>query len=66
MDAEEEVQHLREMVARLRLSRSLLLRLLDESLREQEALQARLREGAGMSNVRHLPPRSAQDKGSAP
>ncbi len=66
MDADEEIRHLRRMVGRLRQSRTLLLRLLDESLREQASLQARLAEGTGVSNVRQLTPRSAQDKGFTP
>ncbi len=66
MDTEEEIQQLRLMVARLRHGRTLLLRLLDESLHAQEALQARLAAAPGVSNVRQLAPQSAQDKGSAP
>ncbi len=66
MDTEEEIERLRGTVARLRRSRTLLLRLLEESLREQESLQARLVAGGRLSNVRQLPPRSAQDRGSAP
>lgn len=66
MDAEEEILHLRLMVGRLRLGRTLLLRLLDESLREQASLQTRLRAATGVSNVRQMTPRSAQDKGLSP
>ncbi len=66
MDTAEEIERLRGTVARLRRSRTLLLRLLEESLREQESLQARLAAGRPLSNVRQLPPRSAQDRGSAP
>ena len=63
MDAEEEIVRLRRMVGSLRRSRTLLLRLLDESLREQAALQARFGATQAVSNVRQLAPRSAQDKG---
>jgi len=66
MDADEEIRYLRLTVGRLRHSRTLLLRLLEESLHEQAALQARLAEATGVSNVRQLAPRSAQDKGFTP
>ena len=62
MAAEEELLQLRLMVGRLRLSRRLLLRLLDESLQERAVLQARLEAATALSNVRQLAPRSAQDK----
>jgi len=65
MDAQAEILALRRMVQRLRRSRTLLLRLLNESLREQEALQARLEQRA-VSNVRRVLPRSAQDRDSTP
>lgn len=63
MANEVEIARLRRMVVSLRRSRSLLLRLLDESLQEQAALQVRLVAAQAVSNVRQLTPRSAQDKG---
>ncbi len=66
MDRDAEITRLRGTVARLRRSRTLLLRLLEESLREQESLRQCLAAEARLSNVRQLPPRSAQDRGSVP
>jgi hypothetical protein len=63
MTPEEEIERLRRTVAALRRSRTLLLRLLEESLQAQAQLQARHRADPEVSNVRQLAPRSAQDKG---
>jgi len=65
MSAEEELESLRLQVSRLRRSRTLLLHMLDEALHEQAELQARL-AGRGVSNVRQLTPRAAQDKAPTP
>jgi len=69
MEAAERVEHLRLELGRLRRSRSVLLRLLEDSLKEQESMQEelrRLRQICGVSNVRQLLPGSAQEPKSRP
>ena len=66
MDDQAEVRRLRAQVGRLRLSRAVLFRLLEDALRAQQALEKEVRRLRGLSNVRHLLPRSAQERTGRP